>query len=346
MFHPHLLQDFCDGTACKEHPAIAGNDCTMLQIVAYFDELEVTNPIGSYVKKHKLGCIFFTIGNIRPAFRSSLKAIFLVAVAKCSDIDTYGIDTFLKPFVEELKLLYLDGLCVNGTKYRGALIAFLADTQAAHKVGGFKGSVAFAQRICRTCMAARSDVQKCFDESDFVLRTPKGHEEQCLLLADGGSHDNSVKFGINRMSILEEVPGFSVATGLPHDIMHDLFEGVVHYELKLFLDYCLSQRFFTIEALNIRIQGFDFGHEDKPSLIDPKSMKDEQLARKFTLSAAQTIFLIHNLPLIIGDKIPSDQEDKNWNSVLILVKICQIALSPIISQDTVAYLRLLVTEKL
>ena len=37
-----------------------------------------------------------------------------------------------------------------------------------------------------------------------------------------------------RTSVLEEAPGFSVVTGLPHDnIMHDLFEGVVHYEFKL-----------------------------------------------------------------------------------------------------------------
>ena len=78
-------------------------------------------------------------------YRSTLKAIFLVAVAQSQDISIYGIDVFLKPFVEDL---FLDGVTVDiGSQrctYFGALLAFLADTAAAHKVGGFKESVSFA----------------------------------------------------------------------------------------------------------------------------------------------------------------------------------------------------------
>ena len=51
----------------------------ILQVIAYYDELEVVNP---YVKKHKLGCLFFTLGNIRPQYWSSLKAINLVSLSK------------------------------------------------------------------------------------------------------------------------------------------------------------------------------------------------------------------------------------------------------------------------
>lgn len=44
----------------------------------------------------------------------------------------------------------------------------------------------------------------------------------------------STMYGINRRSVLEDVPGFSVVTSLPHDIMHDLFEGIAKKELNLF----------------------------------------------------------------------------------------------------------------
>ena len=339
-----FLRDYCDGSFCKNHPLV--NDDHTLQIIAYFDELEVTNPIGSYVNTHKLGCLFFTLGNIRPMYRSSLKAIFLLAVARSQDIDRYGIDAFLRPFVNELKSLYVDGISVRvgstESRYHGALVAFLADTQAAHKVGGFKGSVSFAHRICRTCMATRADTQCLFSEDRFKLRTPEQHEKHCQSLIGIHRHDNSVKYGINRTSILEEVPGFSVVNGLPHDIMHDLFEGVVHYEFKLFLQHCVSSKFFSIETLNNRLRGFDFGTEDKPSLIDPSSLDHPN--RKFSQSAAQTITLVRNLPILIGDKIPED--DKGWHSVLVLIKICQIALSPVHSHDTVPYLRVLIEEKL
>ena len=58
-----FLRNYCDGSFRKNHPLFSDED-TALQIVAYFDELEVTNPIGSYVNTHKLGCLFFTLGNI------------------------------------------------------------------------------------------------------------------------------------------------------------------------------------------------------------------------------------------------------------------------------------------
>ena len=170
------------------------------------------------MKTHKLGCLFFTLENIRPQYRSSLKAIYLLGVALQQDIDRYGIDTFLKPFVEDLKRLYVDGITISiDSKVSTYYGAFLADTQAAHKVGGFKGSVSFAHRICRSCMATRDGTQSLFDEGQFELRSPEQHEMQCQSLVGVNFHNNSVKYGINRTSVLEEVPGFSVVTGLPHD---------------------------------------------------------------------------------------------------------------------------------
>ena len=105
----YLLADFCDGSLFKGHPLFS-IDRNAFQIVGYYDDLEVVNPLGSYVKKHKLGCLFFFLGNIRPQFRSTLKTIHLVAVGRTEDIQHYGTNSFLTPFVEDLKRLYLDGL--------------------------------------------------------------------------------------------------------------------------------------------------------------------------------------------------------------------------------------------
>ena len=78
VLNPHeqcsddYLGDFCDGALFKSH-SMFGSDPFALQVIAYYDELEVVNPIGSYVKKHKLGCMFFFLGNVRPQFRSTFK---------------------------------------------------------------------------------------------------------------------------------------------------------------------------------------------------------------------------------------------------------------------------------
>lgn len=349
VFNPHptdseyVLGDFCDGTLFNSHQLFKNNP-SALQVVAYYDELEIVNPIGSYVKKHKLGCIFFFLGNIRPQYRSTFKAIHLVAVGKSQDIDKYGIDSFMTPFIEDLKILYCDGITtlISGeerTVY-GALLAFLADTLAAHLLGGFKGSMSFALRVCRSCMITSTQLQQCLVETDCQLRTPEMHFEQCSLLS-GSLHDHySTSFGINRLSKLEEVPGFSVINGLPHDMMHDLFEGIVPYELKLLLCHCVHQKYFTIDDLNERINAYDFG-TNKPALIDVRLITTPAKIRQ---SASQMMALTQELTLLIGDKVPED--DQNWHSFLVLLKICNIAVSPVCTYDTIAYLRVLVEEKL
>ena len=128
-------------------------------MVAYYDELEVVNPIGSFIKKHKLGCMFYFLANIRPQCRSTLKAIQLLAVGKQEDIVKYGIDDFMAPFLEDIKTLYCNGLTISvggvDCVLHGGLWAFLADNLAAHLVGGFKQSMSLALCICRGCMIIR-----------------------------------------------------------------------------------------------------------------------------------------------------------------------------------------------
>ena len=48
-----------------------------LQIVVYYDEHELCNPLGSHVKQHKLGIVFYMLANIHPKHHSQLKNINL-----------------------------------------------------------------------------------------------------------------------------------------------------------------------------------------------------------------------------------------------------------------------------
>ena len=52
----HLLADFCDGAIFKSHPLFL-SDHKVLQIMVYYDDVEVCNPLGSRAKKHKLGML-------------------------------------------------------------------------------------------------------------------------------------------------------------------------------------------------------------------------------------------------------------------------------------------------
>ena len=156
------------------------------------------------------------------------------------------------------------------------------------------------------------------------------HDLHCKELEGHNRLNASIDYGINRHSLLNTLPYFSVVTGIPHDIMHDLFEGVVPYELKLF-KYCISKSYFQLHTLNYRLTAFDFGYSeigDRPAPIEDAS--------KLRQTASQMWLLARIFPILIGDQIPRD--DRNWDCFLQLLKICEVCASPVLSADSAAYL--------
>ena len=55
-----VLRDYCDGNSYSKHPLLA-KDHSFLQIILYYDDLEVCNPIGSKRIIHKLGRGFISV---------------------------------------------------------------------------------------------------------------------------------------------------------------------------------------------------------------------------------------------------------------------------------------------
>ena len=333
----NVLGDFFDGEIYKTHDLFKNNPHG-LQIIAYYDEVETCNVLGSPSGKYKLGCVFFTLGNIRPLHRSALKSIFL---AKSTTIKANGMDSILKPFIDDLKTLYDVGIKVtyggNEEIWNGALLVFLADNLAAHELGGFKESFSFARRFCRSCLTNKEYSQSHFRDNQFTLRDKDAHRQHCSQLNGLNRMNISIEYGINRQSSLDSLPNFSVVEGLPHDIMHDLFEGVVPYELKLLLHHCICKSYFNVDIFNHRLSSFDFGYteiKDKPVLLHDKT--------NIRQTASQMWLLVRILPILLGDLIPRD--DTYWKCFLKLLNICEICVSPELSIDTIAYLELLIEE--
>ena len=49
-----IISDFCDGDVYKNHPLFS-RDPRAIQILLYYDDVEVVNPLGSKTSKHKFG---------------------------------------------------------------------------------------------------------------------------------------------------------------------------------------------------------------------------------------------------------------------------------------------------
>ena len=198
-------------------------------------------------------------------------------------------------------------------------------------------SFSFALKFCRTCMATSDLSQTYFNESSFQLRTPAEHSRQCFELDGPDRVKHSVEYGINQRAALEELPYFSVVHGLPHDVMHDLMEGVIPHEMRLLLNSCISDGFFDVSTFNHRLNAFDFGYTesgDKPAAIED--------GVKIRQSAAQMWLLARILPFLVGDLIPRDYPQ--WECFLKLLQICDICTAPSVLPDTAMYLELLIEE--
>lgn len=81
-------------------------------------------------------------------------------------------------------------------------------------------------------------------------------------------------YGINYRSPLNEISGFHVAGGqMPQDIMHVLFEGVLHKEIQLLLKcFVGDEQYFSLDLLNMRIENFAYGRVEAKSK-PPKGFK-------------------------------------------------------------------------
>ena len=106
------------------------------------------------------------------------------------------------------------------------------------------------------------------------MRTKDEHEKQCKEVEDDHTNSKSKEYGINHTSILNDLSHFHTSTGaLLPDIMHDVLEGGLQYEMKLMLkQFVCEDKYFTIHDLRYRIENFGFGYTDVKNRPSPITM--------------------------------------------------------------------------
>ncbi len=120
--------------------------------------------------------------------------------------------------------------------------------------------------------------------------------------------------------------------------MHDIFEGVAALEIKLLLSHYITSHLFSLREFNERLLNFNFGYseKDRPTPILPQALQPERSLRS---SASQMSLLIRILPFLIADKI--SEGDPHWTCFLLLRKIVDIVLCPVINDPICSSLKLI-----
>ncbi|XP_028418042.1 uncharacterized protein LOC114542794 isoform X2 [Dendronephthya gigantea] len=341
------MRDLCDGAdfGVGKHPLFSLN-YKAIQLILYYDDFEVSNPLGSKAVVHKIGAFYWVLGNFHPKYRSCLKNLNLLILCPVKWIKMYGMDKVLRPFMSDLAMLESEhGVQLNIANQiipiKGTLSVVIADNLGSNSIGGFMESFS-ANRPCRFCLGTSVEFQERFSEELFTMRSRENYARQVDLVST--DPESASVYGVKKNSALNASKYFHVVDGLPSDIMHDILEGVLPFQIKVMLrKFIMVDKFFTLDQFNHALSAFPYGVCDiknKPSLVKNVNLSDYHLRQ----SASQMWCLSRILPFLVHKWIPEGNDD--WELFTDLMHIVDILFAPVIEKGTTLYLRLIISEYL
>lgn len=313
-----------------------------LEIGLYYDETEVVNPLGTKVKKHKIGGIYFTLLNMPPALNSRLNHIHLVALFRVSDVTDQNktLNDVLAPILRDLKILEIEGIQVNNVIYKGTVGGFSADNLGANDAFGMVKSFR-AKHYCKVCEMDSATAKYSTVEDKNLLRDPAKYDK---VIAEGVAPGEVHNLGIKFYCLLNDLNYFHIAENYTADPMHDFLEGDLDMAIKLFLKHVVNSNVMTVDEINCRILQFNYGKiemKNKPSPVDLK-----KAGCLIGERAAQSWCLGRFLPLILSDIVVLDICKKEWEMVTTCLEAMDIIFAPAIDDASLDLLQKLIDKYL
>lgn len=171
--------------------------------------------------------------------------------------------------------------------------------------------------------------------------------EDTSLLRNHDSHENDLRLknhtitGIKQKCCFNLLSGFHVTKNFVVDMMHDVLEGVFHFDMIALINYYIDVKIFTLDDLTTYMKLHDYGVCDSknvPPVIRPKDLHGKSLK----MSAGEMLTFMRHFGRIIGDLIP--YEDSVWRVYINLREILDIITCRSIRKECKNLLDTLVAE--
>lgn len=223
--------------------------------------------------------------------------MFLVLLCFEHDLKCFGIAKVFSELLVDLKSLETNGINTDEETVKGGLYCITGDNLGSHCVGGFTENFSSSQYFCRYCEITKSEFEADPNACGHT-RTSERYDEA---VADIQAENFQAVKGIKVNSIFNNLESFHVSQpGLPPCLGYDLFEGVLTYDLPLYLKNMIkNKKWFTYSLLNRHIKQFRYKGSEaltKPCAVNPDGAK-------LSGQAIQNWNLLRLLPVLIGDKM-------------------------------------------
>jgi len=310
------------------------NDEIVLPLFVYYDDWEVNNPLGSHCAS--LGGVYCYIPCLPPECVSRLENFFLVLLFKSQDRKEFGNKKTFAPLIEELNFLEQVGIIinVNGNHHKIYFVLGLlfGDNLGLHAMCGFLESFR-ANYTCRFCKLHRTISETTCLEDESVLRTRASYTADVAL-------ENSSLIGIKEKCVFNAVTSFHVIENTYVDMMHDIVEGIAHYDMIPIINHFINIGDLTLLGLNYSLQMFDYGLNAQNK---PPSISDDFATKSKLKMTASEMLIFCRLFGIAGHHIKS-YDDPFWKLYLLLREIIEFLSSKSVSEEFAPAFKILIQE--
>lgn len=336
---PGVYEDLCDGAVYAKIAHTVG-DSSFIELILYMDSFEIVNPLGSANKVHKITAVYMVLGNLPCHVRMKMDNLQLVLLCRDTDLTRCGQHAVFESLIHELRGLEQNGVTFNSLFFPVRLVRVLGDNLGSHWLGGFSTNFSTSKFICRYCLVEKDSENTYSLARTAEVCTPAGYNADADCTA-GEANVNS--HGVVRHSVFNSLNFYHVCLpGLPPCLGHDLFEGVIQYDLALLLkELCTDSADMSIDCLNHAIKVFKFKGSDaydKPGLISNGPAIGGHVVQNWCLLRLLPLLLFHVVDVSCECLI----HYYCWRLLILLREVVELVCAPKLSNTQVLYLNRLV----
>ena len=281
---------------------------------------------------YSIGVIYLVIMNLPRSERFKRENVILVGIIPGPSEPPLNINSYLSPLVDELLVLWNDGVKIrhHGSQifpecFKAALLCVACDIPASRKVCGFTGHQ--SRNGCNKCKKAFTvgGIGVPNDYSGFEPCPPRNiieHRRRVAETLEQTTQDlrnaSESNYGV-RYSELLRLPYFDCVRFTIVDRMHNLFLGTAKHLMSIWLD--LS----TLTATDLQQAQDKVDSSHVPSDIGRIPTKIAKMFSGFTAEQWKTWVLTFSL-FALFNHLP----DNDYQCWLHFVKACKILSSPMI----------------
>lgn len=194
-----------------------------------------------------------------------------------------------------------------------ALGLILGDNKGVNDMCGFSKSFR-AHYFCRFCRMHSKQTKTATTQIDKLMRNKKNYFEDLK--------KNNYRFtGVYEESIVNSFYLSHATNSIGVDNMHDILEGILHYNMCEIILHYIRKKTFSLDKLNQLKSDLSYGELESGNKSPPIEMK-RLTKKKLTMSASEMGTFARHFGFMVGDLVT--KSDKQWQFYLKTMKFVDL----------------------